>query len=63
MDAIGEVGRDVMEHAATNPSDAVLIGILEVRRYAQGVLRDLVPRIGLIMAATRWLASPRFSEP
>jgi hypothetical protein len=42
--ALGEVARDVMDHAGVIVRDQVEIGKLEARRYAAHVRRDVAPR-------------------
>jgi len=49
--ALGDVARDVMDHAAIIVRDRLKIGTLEVRRYAEHVRRDVAPRAGLLGAA------------
>jgi len=49
--ALGEVARDVMDHAAIIVRDRIEIGKLEARRYAEHVRRDVAPRAAFGVAA------------
>jgi hypothetical protein len=49
--ALGDVARDVMDHAAVIVRDEIKIRMLETRRYAEHVRRDVAPRAALVAAA------------
>ncbi len=49
--ALGDVARDVMDHAAVIVRDRFKIGALEARRFAEHVRRDVAPRAGLVATA------------
>jgi uncharacterized membrane protein len=48
--ALGDVARDVMDHATLIVRDQVEIGRLEARRYADHVRRDVAPRAARTVA-------------
>jgi hypothetical protein len=49
--ALGDVARDVMDHATIIVRDRIRIGQMEARRYAEHVRRDVAPRAALVAAA------------
>jgi hypothetical protein len=49
--ALGDVARDVMDHASMIVRDRVKIGRLEARRYVEHLKRDVAPRASFLAAA------------
>ena len=49
--ALGNVARNLLDHATMIVRDEIKIGRLEARRYAEHVRRDLAPRAAYVTAA------------
>ncbi len=50
-EALGDVARDVMDHATAIARDQVNLGKLAARRYAERVRREMAPRAAFVAAA------------